>query len=197
VVLDLDADQRVARAQYLASPQCETIYYRLDYPNGGTDPTAKDPGARWSRPGSTFTNITCDCMGGAAWIAGFDRYQPERFKHIYDGYINCDSIRMDIASGGRCFRRLARPEPGCMVMYGSVDYDGDGRRDRVGHIGTVISVPPDWDERAASSWQKLQIVDVAARAGRANAMTTGMPWFGMDRRGVAKDSWFVVSTMKP
>lgn len=196
VVLDLDADQRVARAVYLASSQCATMYYRLEYPNGGTDPTAKDPAARWSNPGSNFTNITCDCMGGAAWIAGFDRYQPIRFADIYGGYINCDSIRIDIAQGSKRFARLDRPQPGCMIVYGSVDYDSDGKRDRVGHIGTVVAVPAAWDPNDRKCWEALKVVDVAARKGRANAMTTGIPWFGNDKRGVAKNSWFVVSLMK-
>lgn len=195
-VIDLDADQRVARAVYLASPQCVTMYYRLDYPNGGTDPLAKDPAARWSHPGSKFVNITCDCIGAAAWIAGFDRYQPVRFSDIYDGYINCDSIRIDIAKGGKRFQRLHKPQPGCMILYGSVDYDGDGKRDRVGHIGTVVAVPAVWNPDDPKSWQALKVVDVAARKGRANAMTTGLPWFGKDRRGAPKNSWFAVSVMR-
>lgn len=196
-VIALTPEQRVQRALYLASPECPTIYYRLEYPNGGTDPKAKDPAVRWSRPGSTFVNVTCDCMGGAAWIGGFDRFQPTRFKHIYGGYINCDSMRFDAAGPAKCFERLDKPEPGCMVVFGSVDYDGDGQRDRVGHVGTVVSVPADWNPKKADSWKAMRVVDVSAsRKGRANAATSGLGWYGVDRRGVAKDSWFLRSKMR-
>jgi len=196
-VIPLTGAQRAARARWLASDAAPTIYYRLDYPNGGADPEAADPAARWSHPGSTFVNVTADCMAGAAWCAGFDRYQPVRFKHIYDGYINCDSIRLDIAGPGACFERLDAPEPGCMILYGSLDYDGDGRRDRVGHIGTVTDVPAAWRPDDRACWKALGVVDIAARKGRANARTTGDVWFGLDRRGKPKNAWFARSIMRP
>jgi len=196
-VIALTAAERVARARYLASPTAPAIYYRLDYPNGGANPEAADPAARWAHPGSSFTNVTADCIAGAAWCAGFDRYQPVRFAHIYEGSINCDSIRLDVAGPGRCFERLAAPAPGCMVVYGSLDYDGDHRWDRIGHIGTVVEVPAEWDARERACWQALGVVDIAGRKGRANARTTGGAWFGADRQGKAKDAWFVRSTMHP
>jgi len=198
VVLALTDEQRVARAVYLASKQCPDIYYRLEYPNGGTDPAAKDPGARWSKPGSTFVNVTADCIAGAAWCGGWDRYQPIRFAHLYDGSINCDSMRFDIEGPGKCFERIDRPEPGCMVVYGSVDANGDGHRDRVGHIGTVVAVPLEWDPKEYDCWKRVKVVDIAARTPqRANQYTTGLTWFGYDRDGVPKDSWFVRSIMQP
>ena len=92
-VVPLTPAEVVTRALYLAGeitsatldrymrsppPMCPTIYYRLADHNGGSDPTAPDPASRWQTEAGTWA-VTCDCAGGAAWCAGFDRYQPERF----------------------------------------------------------------------------------------------------------------------
>ena len=197
-VIPLTPQQIVERAHFLASKDCPDIYYRLEYPNGGSDPKTDDPAARWSNPGSAFVNRTADCIAGASWCGGWDRFQPERFAHIYEGHINCDSMRMDINGPGKCFERLERPIPGCMVVYGSVDYDHDGHRDRVGHIGTVVGVPSKWNEHDIKSWTALIVVDIASRSpARANQMRDGIPWYGHDRYGVPKDSYFVRSKMVP
>lgn len=204
VVGPLSPAQIVARARYLAGlpdatidtldehvrkdgalAMCPTIYYRLRNYNGGKDPTAPDPATRWSKVGSTLVNVTSDCIGGAAWCGGFDRYQPERFAHIYDGWVNTDSMRMDARGPMKCFIRLARPEPGCFVVFAS----GAGSH-AVGHIGTVIGAPAEWDEDERDCWKRLEVVDIAARSGRANKLTTGLAWFD-------QDAWFIRSTMKP
>lgn len=195
-VLGLTPEQVVARTRYLASDECVTGYYRLEYPNGGTDPTASDPFARWSKPGSSFINITADCIAGALWCQGVDRKQPERFP-IWGGAINCDSLLMDARDQAACFRLLDRPEPGCMLVYDSVDYDHDGDRDRVGHIMTITDVPAEWDPASLECWRAIKGADVAARRGRANMATTGLGWFGLDKRGVPKDSQFVRCVMEP
>lgn len=214
LVVPLTADQRVRRALYLAgeatlseldvfvrkenAPEsCSVLYYRLEYPNGGVDPTAPDPGARWSKPGSAFVNRTADCMAGVAWVGGFDRYQPQRGIHIWGGRFNCDSMLIEATSSARCFEQLDAPEPGCIVVYGSEDYDHDGDRDRVGHTGTVVSVPSVWDPDNRECWAQLGVVDIAGRTGRANCRTTGLTWFGRDRRGMPKNSRFLRSVMKP
>jgi hypothetical protein len=103
-VVQLAPTDIVARALYLAgevtsaeldqhvrnpAKVCATGYYRLKDHNGGKDPTAPDPFTRWQG------NITSDCMGGAAWCGGFDRYQPARLP-LYDGWINTDSMVMDV-----------------------------------------------------------------------------------------------------
>jgi hypothetical protein len=180
-----------------APETCPVIYYRLEYPNGGTDPTAPDPAARWSKPGSKFVNVTADCYAGAAWICGFDRFQERRGSHVWGGRFNCDSMLIDALGKGRCFEVLDQPEPGCMVVYESQDYDHDGDRDRVGHIGTVVSVPSVWDYDNRECWAQLGVVDIAQRGGRANCRTTGLTWYGCDRRGIPKSSRFVRSIMKP
>jgi hypothetical protein len=206
LVLPLTQAQRVARMRYLAKlapfgsldrfvrrpdgvddfTMCPDIYYLLKTHNGGTDPTAPDPGTRWSKPGSTFVNITSDCIGGAAWCGGFDRFQRERFAHIYGGWINTNSMRMDAARDMRCFIRLAAPEPGCFVVFAS---GGGGHA--IGHIGGVIEVPDGWNANDRASWDALQVVDVAARTPRpANKLTTGRTWWNTD-------AWFIRSIMMP
>lgn len=207
LVVPLSQAQVLARARYLAGlpgatletldehvrkdgapSECPTIYYRLKGFNGGKDPTAPDPATRWSERdehGVVHPRITSDCIGGASWCGGWDRFQPGRFPHLYDGWINTDSMRMDARGPMRCFIRLARPEPGCYVVFAS----GAGGH-AVGHIGTVIDVPLEWDESERDCWRRLGVVDVAARSGRANKLTTGLAWFD-------HDAWFIRSTMKP
>lgn len=214
LVVPLTSDDVVNRALYLAgelslhdlddhvrkegAPEdCPVLFYRLEFPNGGTDPTAPDPGARWSKPGSTFVNRTADCVAGVAWCSGFDRFQPERAAHVWEGRLNCDSMLIEALDHGRCFEVLDRPEPGCIVVYGSRDYDSDGRRDRVGHTAIVTSVPAEWDAAARECWAGLGVVDIAARSGRANARANGTTWFGNDKRGERKDSRFLRSIMEP
>jgi hypothetical protein len=202
-VVALTAAQRVARARYLigcgtidsldehvrktgAPVTCPYGYYLLKEHNGGKDPTAPDPFDRWRKPDSDHVNRTADCIGGAAWIGGWDRYQPVRFAHIYSGWINTDSMRMDAGGKARCFRRLERPEPGCYVVCAS---GSPGHK--VGHIGTVLAVPDGWDRKERDAWLALKVVDVAGRgAKKANDLTTGRGWYGAD-------AWFVVSTMTP
>ena len=203
IVVPLTAQQRVQRALYLAgraeldaldgyvraerAPRnCPSIYYLLKDHNGGKDPTAPDPADRWSDKGSTFVNRTCDCIGGAAWIGGWDRFQPTRFAHLYGGWINTDSMRMDAGGPAKCFARLTAPEPGCYVVCAS---GSPGHA--IGHIGTVVGVPAGWDRTSRASWEALEVVDVAMHTPRpANQTTTARGWFGTD-------AWFVVPTMQP
>jgi hypothetical protein len=208
----LTAEQIVARARYLAgetasdqldefvrdaAAQCATIYYRLEYPQGGDDPTAPDPASRWSKPGSNFVNVTADCVAGIAWCSGFDRLQPERAGRVWGGRLNCDSILIEANEYGACFEFLEAPEPGAIVVFGSIDYNRDGERDRIGHIGIVTDVPAEWDRAARECWEALGVVDIAGRSGRANMRTSGLTWWGNDRQGVAKDSKFLRSLMEP
>lgn len=182
-VTTLDPHVRVTPA---TPKRCPEIYYLLKDHNGGKDPTAPDPADRWQKPDSQFVNRTADCIGGASWCGGFDRYQPVRFAHLYSGWINTDSMRMDADGPMKCFIRLSIPEPGCFVVFAS----GAGGH-AVGHIGCVIATPPDFEAKERDSWKALEVVDVASRSPRpANQLTTGLGWFG-------KDSWFVRSIMKP
>lgn len=154
-------------------PRCPTIYYRMEAGrNGGFDPTAPDPASRWQTDGGTWA-VTCDCVGGAAWCAGFDRYQPVRFDHLYGGWCNTNSIIIDASGPARCFVALARPEIGSMVVCKS---GSPGHA--VGHVGTIVSVPAEWDATKRECWEAIGVVDVAGRKGRANMRTTARGWFG-------------------
>jgi hypothetical protein len=186
-VLGLSLAQVLSRARYLASDECVAGYYRLngdadDLPpyNGGKDPTAADPFDRWSKPGKTFVNITADCIGGASWAGGFDRYQPVRFAHVYKGWINTDSMLIDAKEHKRCFVTLDRPELGCFVVAPS---GSPGHS--VGHIGTIIGVPAEWDPDVRECWKLLRVVDVADRGAgvRANRETNALGWFAARKQG--------------
>lgn len=201
-VVPLSRQQRIQRALYLAglcdvgmldpwvrrdgSKHCPDGYYLLKDHNGGKDPTAPDPFDYWSKEGSTFVNRTADCIGGAAWIGGWDRYQPIRFAHIYGGWINTDSMRIDARGAMKCFVRIPTPEPGCYVVAGS-----GSRGHAIGHIGTVVGGCEGFDARRRSCWEALEVVDVASRGTRAaNQLTTGRGWFDCD-------AYFIVPVMKP
>jgi len=163
---------------------CPDLFYLLKDHNGGKDPTAPDPADRWSSPGSAFVNRTADCVGGASWCSGFDRYQPERFAHLYDGWINTNSSRIDAGGPKRCFERVHRPEPGTMIVCAS---GSPGHA--VGHVGIVVAYHgAEWDPTVLELWDLIDVVDVAARGGRANKQTTGRGWS-------KADGWFLRSTM--
>ncbi len=212
-VLELEPAAVVHRAKLMANhpgtphfdpslPPAPEGYYRLSFPNGGTDPTAPDHYARWSKDGSTFVNVTGDCVSLVAWASGFDRFQPKRGAHLQGGAINCDFMAADANGPAKCFERLARPEPGCIVTYPSLaDQDHDGERDGSGHTGIVIAVPPEWDERVKECWLALTVIDCAHRTPHlSDQYTTGRAWFGA-RTGeagktVPKGSVFVRSVMR-
>jgi hypothetical protein len=190
--IDKDPDKLLALQGYSepdvdGAVYCPDIYYLLQDHNGGTDPTAPDPATRWSNPGKTFVNRTCDCIGGMAWAGGFDRYQPNRFRHLYDGWINTNSMIIDAsAAEPRCFQSLGRPEPGCFVVCKS---GSPGHS--VGHIGGIVGVPAEWDPTLRECWDLLEVVDVSALgSSRANTRRTARGWFGTG-------ALFVVSTLTP
>jgi len=200
IVLQLSGAQIATRARYLGglatadeldpfvrSPAPKMIdgYYLLDGSkarNGNSDPTAPDPWSRWSEDGSTFVNRTADCVAGASWCGGWDRYQPKRFAHIYKGSINTNSIPLDARGPALCFVELDRPEPGCFM---NAPTGAPGAFAGCGHIATVYEVPLEWDPENEDCWFRVKAVDIASRTPRpANAPTTGRPWW-FARRSVA------------
>jgi len=195
-----------------AATMCPTIYYLLREHNGGKDPTAPNPADYWSsdaelarcrretaaalkggpRPTPPFVNRTADCVAAVAWGQGWDRYQPRRGSHIYDGWINTDSMREDAAGPAKCFRRIDRPEPGALVVFGS-DPLRKAHGISIGHVAGVVGYAfPEWDPRVRECWDAIRVVDISARGAgtRANLARRGGLWFG-------KDSWFLVPTMQP
>lgn len=206
-VVPLTPEQVVKRALYLAGKisideldqyvrkegapkMCPDIFYLLKGHNGGKDPTAADPADRWSNPGSNFVNRTCDCSGGNSWMHGFDRYQPVRGAHIYDGWFNTDSKIMDAKGPQKCFKGVDRPEAGTIIVCqsGSPGHD-------IGHEGCVVGYKGDlskWDPKVRANWDLIEVVDVASvGAGkRANTLRSGRGWAGTG-------AMFLVSIMKP
>lgn len=201
VVLGLTDQQIVKRALYLAGKlaigsldahvrktgapiMCPDIYYLLKGYNGGKDPTAPDPADRWSKPGSTFVNRTCDCSGGDAWMSGNDRYQPKRMRPSigYDGWFNTDSMIMDAMlplkpGEKRCFEADPQPTPGRSIVCQSGSYGHT-----IGHIGKITNYsgdPSKFDPADPACWKAIEVVDVSAvGAGkRANLMRTGAGWY--------------------
>lgn len=200
-----------------ALPIAPEGYYRLKYPNGGTDPTAPDHFAHWKRgklkpdgsyetvwvaatdPGFHF--ITGDCVSKVARAWGFDRLQQKRGAHLQGGAINCDFMMRDANGPAKCFRRLDRPEPGAIITYASLaDQDHDGERDGAGHTGIVIKTPVEWDPKVKQCWLDLVVSDCASRTPHlADQRTTGRAWYG-SRTGeagisVPKNSIFVLPIM--
>jgi len=192
-------DEHVRRGSMSPSDKCPAIYYLLHDHNGGKDPTASDPADRWStqaeldryardkkaeRPGGLaarlpFVNRTCDCVGGAAWCGGWDRFQNQRFAHLYDGWINTDSMILDARGPARCFVSIGRPVSGTYIVCAS-----GSLHHAVGHVGVVIGYGlAEWDPLDAECWRAIDVVNVAAyhdgvEASRANRRTTGVGWFG-------------------
>lgn len=194
-------------------------YYRLKYPNGGTDPAARDHFAHW-RKGKivhgieyeidwttpddlAFHFITGDCVSKVARAWRFDRFQPVRGKHLQGGAINCDFMVADANGPAKCFRRLDRPAPGAIIVYPSLaDQDHDGERDGAGHTGIVVKAPLEWDPKEKQCWLDLVVSDCASRTPHyADQLTTGRAWYG-SRTGeagisVPKGSIFVLPVMTP
>lgn len=192
IVLGLTLDQIAARAELLGSPDFIDGYYLLSGHNGGKDPTAADPFDRWSNEGSQFVNRTGDCIGGASWCGGFDRYQPERFKlRGWDGWINTDSMLEDALGHASCFVLLAAPVRGCFLVAPT----GAPGFERCGHIMTIHTVPVDFAIDDEGTWKRLLGADVASLgpARRANTTHDATWWFSARHHGAR----FVRSVMTP
>jgi hypothetical protein len=202
LVVPLTPAQVVTRALYLAgkvraseldphvrgaSEWCPALTYNLRDYNGGTDPTAPHPATAHEG------RLLCDCSGGTAWCSGFDRYQPARMRPTvgYGGWWNTDSKIFDVTrplAGGeaRCFEDLGRPELGCILTCQS---GTPGHA--IGHEAIVVDYRgAEWDPTVRELWSLIDVVDVAARPGRANMQSTGRGWFGTGAR-------FVRSVMTP
>ena len=190
-VLGLTLNQVAARAALLGSPDFVDGYYLLTDHNGGKDPTAPDPFDRWSNPGSSFVNRTADCIGGASWCGGFDRYQATRFAHLYGGWINTDSMLLDATGPKKCFVALDAPVAGCFLVAPT----GAPGFERCGHIMTLHTVPDAWSIDDIATWKQLLGCDVAALGAGKRANTThSAEWWFRARHDGAK---FVKSIMTP
>lgn len=155
---------------------------------GGRNPQAEKPFT--SKNGAEGS----DCIGFVLWCLGLDRLQPD--YPFYEGWINTDSMLMDVDGDQKYFEGIDFPYPGCAVVYPSIWKDG--KMVRMGHIGLVVAVPSTWPtheewktltQKQRSAWMKqVMIIDCAAAAtrrltGRAVGKRTAEIW--------AKDGRFV------
>jgi hypothetical protein len=190
-VVPLTLAERANRALYLAGDRsieqldifirkagapamCPSLTYRLKLFNGGKDPTAPDPST------GILGFRYCDCIGGACWCQGVDRYQEVRFSHIYKGWMNTDSIMMDARlRAPRCWMKVAVPTAGDVMVCET----GSPGHPNCGHISTIVGYKlATFDAKDRACWDAIEAVDVADRHGRANKRTTGRGWFGTGAR---------------
>jgi hypothetical protein len=145
----------------------EQIRYRLGA--GGRDPDEAHPAA-WS---SERLRWEVDCSGFAAWCLGLDRYQP-KFP-LWGGWISTDSIVADAHGAGVWFRRIDRPEPGCLAVYPGIREGG--KRVRVGHMGVVVAVSAGYEP---GRLDRVRVVHASSglcrRTGGAIGETDASAW---------------------
>lgn len=129
-IIELDVEDVVHRALMCVKAP---VRYHLEYPNGGTDPTA-------NLPCDEHTHFL-DCSGFNAWVQGFDRFQPGTFK-FWGGYLNTDSKIHEAEADGEWFTVLETPEVGCMIVGETFTIPGANGSNvrRIGHEGTVVDV---------------------------------------------------------
>lgn len=174
-----------ARARGERQDEPMVLYSLVSGENGGANPLASTP-ATLVR-GRQY----CDCVGFASWCRGFDRWQPVHFNHFYGGYINTDSMLMDVLServvtgtgSTRIYRRMFRPvehaRPGIFIVYPSMFVAGRKAKGSWGHIGVVVDVAPGWDD-ATPDWSKLTVAHChggqSGRLIRAVELGNGVIW---------------------
>jgi hypothetical protein len=155
---------------------------------GGADPWAITPAAAHWKTGI----VGLDCSGYVAYAWGLRRKLDEDVLAAWGGYISTDSIIADARGARQVFEPIRRPELAALVVYCGVDLDGDGDRDRVGHVGLIGgAIPAEWDEDhpdysllqvahcSASNWKRWPApVGVERKRSPAVAVTSGRAWNG-------------------
>lgn len=204
-IIDLTPQQVVQRAK---SCVLDRVKYHLKYPNGGSDPTKPKPYDKLIIDGAAFD--VADCIGFAVWCTGISRHFtgtptipafPDT-PSIQGSYINCASIVEESQGfkrrtgqpdypGGRFFKRLEKPYPGCLIVF---------KGKKHGHIGVVTSVPAeaplpskmsravitdDWlTKDSGNNLSPLRVIHCSPtnekRLGNAIRETDGSVWRGTD-----------------
>lgn len=163
--IPLTAQEAITRAKKIS---LETSKYILGA--GGRNPQADKP--------FTLKNgaLGSDCIGFVLWCWGLDRYQPIDGKDLeypfYEGWINTDSMLMDVKGKHIYFEETSEPFPGCAVVYPSIWKNG--KMIRMGHIGLVVAVPENWPKnwkalspQERKAWcKKVTVIDCAGAASR-------------------------------
>lgn len=152
---------------------------------GGREPRAPSPDD--GEPGRRG----CDGAGFLAWCFGYDRYH-RGFMPGWD-WINPDSMIIEAETRRDWFVQLAAPEVGAVVAYCSIDFARDGRRDRAGHAGVVVAIPPSWTADG-QGWADVRVIHCARsiqrRCGYAIDETHAVRWaHRASWRGVSHPYW--------
>lgn len=179
--------ERQRRAQ--AALEGPRGYYGLG--SGGRDPSAALPwGGYQTRDGDDPAKVAhrkslgavfCDCSGAIAWVLGVPRRIADYAKGW--GYFSTDGVIADANDPAvelvEWVAKGATIEPWtCLVVYGAIDRDGDGKRDSIGHIGIVAGVPAGWVYDGPASLLALTVWHCAASTSATGAIRTsdGRPW---------------------
>lgn len=128
----------------------KSIPYKLG--SGGADPAKKSPAGG---------DGACDCSGFIAWALGFPRQVKDPFQlRVNGGWVNTTSIVLDANSREGIFDRLAKPRPGCLIVY-------PWRNGSAGHVGIVTEVRSDMPVRVihCSSGASRRTGDSIAETG--------------------------------
>lgn len=150
---------------------------------GGRDPRAADPlGPYQARAGeaadrvrgrAALGRVWCDCSGFVAWCIGIARKLADG-SWFYTDRIVSDAGR-DLGLLDLGYRvPVDQARPGDIVAYGSIDTDGDGDRDRIGHTGIVSWVPA--KIRTLADVKVIHCASSANPAGGAIRESSGKPW---------------------
>jgi hypothetical protein len=200
-VRSMTREQALQRARRMLGEGGRAIRYSMEPGhNGGADPDAFDPATHWRSPVLKLRRATCDCVGYQTWSLGFDRMQPD-FAPLWD-WANTDSMILEAHTRMRWFEIISWPESACLIVYPSIDYDRDGSRDRIGHVGMVTGMVDghgkllsefEWNTKAPP-YHRLRVAHCSAsndrQLGRAIVETDGAPWAGRDYfRGHRDPRW--------
>ena len=163
---------------------------------GGRNPLAPSPiGRKVLKDGTVIPG--CDCSGFTAWCCGMDRFQ-ETFP-LLGGWVNTDAMmgRWSAAKKLWCpingwYELLDAPIVGCIVVFGAIDLDADGDRDRIGHTGIVTRVP----DNGSWGWRSIEVTHCSSsnwkRSGGKSSISTtdGSAWAGQQSfRGRVNPRW--------
>ena len=165
------------------------VYYCLGA--GGSDPDAPSPcGPYRPRAGEDPVRVKIrraagrvwlDCSGAVAWVLGVPRKIAGYARGF--GWFSTDGVIKDANDPEvDLVEWVAAGEPivpwTCLAVYGSIDKDGDGDRDSIGHIGIVAAVPDGWVYDGPASIAALSVWHCAASASPTGAVriSDGAPW---------------------
>jgi len=142
---------------------------------GCKDAKADDPWTGCAKPKlhshANKGRVFSDCSGFVDFLHGWDRNDP-----VY-GWRYCDSLFRDgkkqVPGDLGDEVPITEAREGDLVINRSVDTDGDGDRDIIGHIGIV--------SRRGKTWREIRVIHCASLGPFAVRESDGKIW---ERRGI-------------